>query len=218
MQEVFSKTTITTLPLNEHNEPVALSDMELIGKIGEDSEPAFEKLFRKYYTSLVLFALKFTGNREDAEEITQQLFVNVWDKRKDIVFKTSVKAYLFSSIRNNCLDYLKHKKIKQNYAEKIIREYQKENFPRFDLYTSKETINRINNAIESLPDQRKRVFKMNRFEGYKYKEIANKLDITEKTVENHIGTALKQLRELLGDLIPVLFPLFLLFINHRGIV
>ena len=178
-----------------------IAEKELIEMISEGEEYAFEYLYENYYVALCIFARKYVSELEVAEEIVQQLFYTIWEKRKELTFKTSLKPYLYSSVKNNSLDYLKHQKVKNNYTKHVLSTSRNESSDYNDKYVSKESLERINRAIEKLPEQRKRVFKMNRFEGLKYREIAVKLQISEKTVENHMGSALKQLRILLKEFI-----------------
>jgi len=178
-----------------------INDKNIFRKISEGSEDAFKAVFNEYYSRLVVFAQNYIDNFEDAEEIVQQLFYSLWLKKDKLKIELSVKAYLYNAVRNNCYDYLKHQKVKSLYARRINQETKSQNIKFHNELISKETAKIILDAIESLPEKTKKIFKMNRFDGLKYKEIAEALEISPKTVENQMGTALKKLRNLLKNYI-----------------
>ncbi len=174
------------------------NDRYISERIASGDKKTFEGVFKEYYTQLVLFARNYIDQIEDAEEIVQQLFFNLWNKRKTLSINQSIKSYLYNSVRNNCFDFLKHEKVKAQYAGVVRRQQTYENNSTNKLI-EKETISKVYQAVEMLPEKTKMIFKMNRFEGLKYREIAEKLDISQKTVENQMGIALKKLREMLKD-------------------
>lgn len=149
---------------------------------------------------------------DEAEETVQNMFFNLWGKREQLEI-SSVKAYCYRAVHNECLNKIKHGKIKMSYAEdyKKIAD-QKQDSPAKILH-AKELSAQIQEAIESLPEQCQAVFRLSRFEHLKYSEIAEQLGISVKTVENHMGKALKLLREKLKDYLPLL--IWLIFINER---
>lgn len=168
----------------------------------------FEMLFRTYYKPLCQYAYTYLRDKEGAEEIVQSTFMNVWEKRDSLAIRTSVKPYLYAMVRNACLNALKHEKIKQRYAgeEYVLAERSHDSVTGF--VSSRELERRIHEAMEGLPEQCRMVFKLSRFEELKYSEIAEQLDISIKTVENHMGKALRIMRERLRDYLPIVFLLF----------
>ena len=170
---------------------------------------AFEQLFRSYFTPLCSFAQKFVNDADEAKDIVHNVFINLWNKRTEVDMETSLKSYLFQGVHNRSLNYIRdHKKIVQFDApqnESELAHYLESQ----DHLESSEAEGRINRALDSLPDKCREIFLMNRFDGLKYREIAEKLDISIKTVETQMSRALKTLRERLSDMITVLLILFI---------
>jgi RNA polymerase sigma-70 factor, ECF subfamily len=171
----------------------------ILHKIKNGDEAAFKELFLLHYAALCGYAKKFIDDLDQAEEVVQDLFFNLWQKREKIEINTSLEAYLYRSVRNSCLNLLKHYKIRDTYKvanQKAIRESEGVHS---DSVVENELQESIELAIESLPPERKKIFKMNRLEGMKYKEIADELGISIKTVEAQMSKALKHLRDRLAD-------------------
>ena len=189
-------------------EPSAI-DQAIFEKLKNDDEKSFELLFKKYYASLCRFAFSFTKNRDDSEEVVQEVFVNIWNNRQKINIKTSFKSYLFTSVRNYSLNYL-NKAAKQR-TENIEDVNYYATTEDTDDEESRSSINmeqKIHEAIESLPEKCKEIFSLSKLKNMKNKEVAEHLNISIKTVENQMTIALKKLREDLG---PYLQHLTLLF-------
>jgi len=169
-------------------------EIELIEKLKDGNEKAFDDIFNTYYTPLCIYAKKYVEEIENAEEIVQDLFVKLWEKQNQLDINTSLKSYLYKSTYNSCLDFQKHLKIQQKYKDRV-----KEDPPEFidfcDNLIELELEEKIKKAIDSLPKQCCKIFKLSRFENLKYKEIAEQLNISVKTVENQMGKALKILKE-----------------------
>ncbi len=168
------------------------------------SERAFEQLFRDYYPRLCAFALSLLRDREEAEEIVQTLFCRLWEQRDSIDITTSVQAYLFRAVRNASLNQIKKAHIREAY--KVMNLDNINNHPEFqpDRITQSELSKRLEKAISNLPEQCRLIFKMSRFEELKYREIADLLGLSIKTVENQMGKALKILRGEMSDFITIL--------------
>ncbi|MGQ8335651.1 RNA polymerase sigma-70 factor [Sunxiuqinia sp. A32] len=186
------------------------TDKELYFELKGGDEHALEILFHKYYASLCLYALQFLEDEEKAEEFVQDMFVKIWTKREELNIETSFKQYLLRSIKNQCINYIQHLKIRQKYAQKVKDELKQESdSPSF--YMEFGLAEKIENSIDSLPEKRKAIFKMSREDGLKYREIADKLGISVKTVEVQMGLALKQLREMLKDYQDYMIDLFIFY-------
>jgi RNA polymerase sigma-70 factor (ECF subfamily) len=194
-------------------------DKELYFKLRDGDERAFQFLFRKYYPAMCSFARQILNDSELAEEIVQDMFVKIWEKRETLNIETSVKHYFFRSVRNHCLNQLQHEKIKKQYASKVMESAQQEIDPG-QYYVEVDLIQRIERSIDSLPPKRQEIFRLSREQGLKYKEIAETLNISVKTVEAQMGLALKYLRDELKDFSNHLMTLFFLFkksdIPNRG--
>ncbi len=176
------------------------ADHILFEKIREGDEKAFEALFSAYYFILCLYATRLTKDATAAEEIVQELFVTLWERRTKINIESSVKNYLYRSVKNRCLNYLKHLKIEEIHNQKIQKE-KKSNIDE-DFEYHGELLQKIEESIASLPEKRREIFRLSRQEGLKYREISEKLNISMKTVETQIGLAIKMLREKLRDFLP----------------
>lgn len=180
-------------------------------QIKKGDKNAFESLFKTYYSQLCAYANKFVTDIDDSEEIVQEMFYQVWQKREDLNILISLKSYLFRSVHNSCLNYLKHKNIQQKHVERSLYEQANQSYKFPDSIETSELQNKIRIAIEKLPTERKKIFLMIRYDSLKYSEVAAKLGISVKTVENQMGSALKFMREELKDYLPalILFGLIL---------
>lgn len=165
----------------------------------------FDDIFNLYYPRCILFATKLLGNRWDAEEAVQELFINMWSNGKLNSIDGSVKSYLFKAVFNICIDVQRKNKLKQR-NEVDSPEEKDVIVPFSNPILEEELENHINEALLQLPEKRRQVFLMSRDEGLSYKEIAQKLSVSEKTVETQISRSLKQLRKSLSEYLPnVLF-------------
>lgn len=171
--------------------------------IQKGDEKAFEQLFNSYYGHLCVFASRIIEDEIAAEEIVQDFFVKFWEKRNQLSVESSLKNYLFRSVKNLCLNFIKHNKIKTQYAQYMISEAEKNNFR--DNFIEVDLVKKIEESIQSLPEKRQEIFRMSREEGLKYREIAEKLKISIKTVEAQMGLAIKNLRDKLKDYNTFLF-------------
>lgn len=159
----------------------------------------FENLFKSNYAELCGYANTYLNDVEASEEIVQAFFVKFWESKESVKVKTSQRSYLFTSIKNACLNQIKHIKVREEYKEINQREMENSQYAVDEQYEASELDQKIRESIELLPEGRKRVFIMSRFEGLKYKEIAEKLKISVKTVENQMGSAIKHLKSELAD-------------------
>jgi RNA polymerase sigma-70 factor (ECF subfamily) len=156
-------------------------------------ERSFEKLFRQYFPPLISFSMNILRDEDDAREVVQKVFLGLWEKREELDLSSSLKSYLFTSVHNRSLNIIRDK-----------RKFQSTGIPdeegTFDVSLQIEAIEleeKIMDAIALLPEKCREVFELSRFEGLKYSEIADRLGISVKTVENQISKALKILREKL---------------------
>ena len=169
-------------------------DQELFNRIKKNSDKeAFNDLFRKYYKNLCLYSSKYINEIDSVEEVVQAFFVKLWENRSQININGSVKSYLYAAIRNRAFNYIRdHKKFVNDEGLQDAAQMHVED----EDFELKE---KISKAIDMMPQQRQTVFKLCRFHQLSYKEIANKLGISRKTVENHMSMALKDMRIHLAD-------------------
>lgn len=173
-----------------------ISDPNIFRKIKNGDIAAFSQLFDETYTPLCFFANKYIYDMDKSRSLVQQVFVNLWVKQKKLKVHSSPKTYLYQSVKNRCIDYLRKEK-KPIFEPGFQAIY--ESVPFQDLVEEAEINERINTAIYELPEKCREIFMLCRFEGLKYAEIAEKLNISVKTVEMQMGIALKKLRTKLSD-------------------
>ena len=178
-----------------------------VEELKNGNKNTFERIFKTYYRALCFYAEGMIGEKEAAEDIVSDFFLKLWDNRAIIYITTSLQAYLYKGVHNNCLKYLEHLKVLRQYREHAqymidnqdLFQSQTDNNP-LTLLTSNETVAEIEKAIDALPAQCKEVFTLARLEGLSYQEIAEKLDISINTVRTQITRAITKLRESLGGL------------------
>lgn len=167
---------------------------QVVKEFVKGNEMAFDIIFNSYYKLLVIYARRLLGATADAEDVVMDSFTTLWERRNEISHHKSLNAFLYKVVYNRSVDSIR----KNNSRENYLRTAPGNEVELPDFETSRDQIEEIEilySAIESLPDQCQRVFNMNKFEGKKYREIAEELSISIKTVENHMGKALKILRE-----------------------
>ncbi len=175
---------------------------QMIKRIQQGSELAFEALFFTYYEQLCKYAWKYVRSMEVAKEIAQDVFADVWQNRKNLDKNKNIKGLLFTLAKNRALDIIKHEKIVERYQDEASS-VQKMWMASLQPYQSGEEalINEvIGQAIEELPSRARQIFVLNREDGLTYKEIADYLNISVKTVESQMSRALKKLRASLSHL------------------
>ena len=172
----------------------------IVRRLLDKDKRAFEIVFNQYFNVMVLYAARFMDTREEAEEIAQDVFVKFWEKCDTLSPDSSIKSYLYRSIHNSCLNAIKHERVKDGYKQHVIQFLESTYQSDVDFEDPDFVRNRIQEEIEKLPPRCCEIFKLSRYEGLKYQEIADHLEISVKTVEVQMGKALKVLRENLSDL------------------
>lgn len=174
-----------------------LSDKTLFLKIKEGDETAFNKAFESYYSRLCFFADNIIHDYDQSSSIVQQVFVDLWLKRERLDVVYSLKGFLFRSVRNQSLDWLRHRKVESEYLQELS--FKQEEAVFLDQLELAELNDKINTAIQELPEKCREIFILCRFEGLKYAEIASRLEISVKTVETQMSIALKRIRTKVSD-------------------
>ena len=168
----------------------------------------FEHLFKSHYKALHAYASVMLNHDSHAEEIVQGMFLKLWEKKENLSVQTSLKAYLYKCVYNDCLNYIQHTKTVLKYQDHAVYTMKDSNGKTSDKLEHNELQHRLEKALNDLPEQCRTIFQMSRFEELKYREIADQLGISIKTVENQMGKALKILRLKLVDFLPALLFIF----------
>lgn len=154
----------------------------------QDDEEAFRILFYDFFAPLCVFAHRYLEEMETCEDIVQETFYRIWKNRKDLDIQISARNFLITSVRNACLDLIRKQEIEKRWIEKRLEEDTEEEYE--DLYTTQELESLLNQALDKLPEQIASTFRMNRFDGKTYVEIAEEKQISVKTVEAYMTRAL----------------------------
>ncbi len=158
-------------------------------------------LYIRYSARVYDLALHFSGNEKEAEDITQNVFSRLWERRELLTNICSLKAYLFRMTRNEILTLFRHRKVERGYARQQM-EKEPQHAPDSSMkVTTTELVEMIDIAIERMPELRKRIFMMSRYDEMTYAEIAQHLNISPRTVQYHIGKALNELRKLMDVMV-----------------
>lgn len=168
-----------------------------------DIELVFEQLFRSHFKALHAYAFTIIREEVTAEEMVQNVFCRLWENRGRIEINQSAKAYLYRSVYNESLNYLKHQKVKEAYQRHAVRNADQEESPA-QKNAHQELQQNLSKAMNELPEQCRTIFQMSRFEELKYREIAEALGLSVKTIEHQMGKALRILRIKLADFLPAL--------------
>lgn len=160
---------------------------------------AFEQLFRGHFKALHAYACVILKDEDNAEEIVQSMFLKFWEKRDLLNIQTSIKAYLYKCVYHDSLNFLKHQKIKTKYQDFATYTMNSHNEPASSKVEMTELEYKLAQALNELPEQCRTIFQMSRFEELRYREIADQLGLSIKTIENQMGKALRILRVKLAD-------------------
>jgi RNA polymerase sigma-70 factor, ECF subfamily len=182
---------------------------DLFEEIRKGNEEAFRKLFTIYFLRLNDFAKKVTKDDGISQDIVQEVFVKVWEKRAEIT-GVNPEAFLFRLVRNRCIDYIKHLRVIHNRMQEVRTESKYEELYRIDfignepyVLIEEELSEKIDAVIRTLPERCREVFILSRMQGLKNREIAEKLNISIKNVERHLSRAFQAFRENFPDELPL---------------
>jgi len=182
----------------------------LILGIQKDDSESFESLYNIYHKQVYSFALSLLNSTTDAEEIVQNVFLALWIQRKSLNISTSFTSYLFSIVRYKVYDFIHQKINHEAYVKFVLENNDDYSFVTEDEITFSELEKSFRLAVQKLPERRREIFMLSRFDKLSYKEIAEKLGITENTVDTQIRNALNYLRLQLGDYLVVVLTLIAL--------
>jgi len=169
-------------------------DQELMSRIKKGESLAYDTLFKKYYSYLCMVVFRMTQDKNKAEDIVQEVMLELWRKRESIDIKSAVKSYLHRAVRNKTLNHIRDEKVKFESEDQLSELASTESSP-LQMMQGDELAEKLKKTYESLPEKCRIVFSLVKYEGLSYKEAAEKLEISVKTVENQISKALRKFRE-----------------------
>ncbi|MEX6690405.1 RNA polymerase sigma-70 factor [Danxiaibacter flavus] len=188
------------------------SDNALVQSLINGNEQAFEQVFKAYFKNLHAYACNILKNDATSEEVVQNVFFKLWNSKSNINVQSSLSAYLYRAVHNECMNHIKHGNVRKVYQLHAAHTMQSAGNGHADhSHARAELQQKLQEALNDLPEQCRTVFQLSRFEELKYREIAKVLGISVKTVENQMGKALRILRTKLADFLPLLIFIHCLF-------
>lgn len=173
---------------------MVLQEQHQLKKIQQGDINSFEKLFHRFYPGLCGYGESLVGQGEIAEEVVQDVFYNVWKNRESLRITKSWQSYLYRAVYNNSMMYLRRMRRENPSADWTASEAEMDAPDPSQLMQFNEMSELVSRTLEAMPDRTREIFLLNRQEGLKYREIADRLSISVKTVEANMGKALKALR------------------------
>ncbi|MFR3329862.1 MAG: RNA polymerase sigma-70 factor [Odoribacter splanchnicus] len=189
-----------------NGEGVEILYAELVGELRRRSHAAFEKVFREMGPKLYRFALTYLMNADMAEDVVQDTFMRFWTALDSLPEDTRVSTYLYASVKNSCLNYYKHLRVEDSNRTKLTEALIFMGSLQYE--DCEELFEKVQECLQQLPEQQRRVIELKLFKDMSYKEIAGELNLSEVTVHTHVKRAYKAIRESL--------PVFYLFLSVLG--
>jgi len=187
-----------------------VKDELLITGLKKRDKAVFDYIFNYYYSGLCAFSVQFLKDREAAEDLVQDFFVNFWMESSEFQIKISLKSYLFTSVKNRCLDKLKHSKVHEKFQNHILFGSSKSESSIDTYFAESELRQAIQTSMLKLPPRCREIFELSRLNGLTNQEISDKLSISKRTVELQISNSLKVLRQELAEFMPLYLIFWLL--------
>lgn len=181
---------------------IEAGDLALVARIESGDESAFEELFRRYYRDLYLFALGYVRSRDLAEEVVQEVFVRLWERRQRWSPSSSLKLYVYRAVRNEALNCLRSLRVREYEPLEVVDAAHGhlilEALTPIGMMQQTELVSAVAEAIDRLPERRRAAFLLHRIHGFTYEEIAATMEISPKTVANQISEALHYLLDAIA--------------------
>jgi RNA polymerase sigma-70 factor (ECF subfamily) len=181
------------------NEIDNVDDNLLVTRVRQDDKDAFKSLYSRYSKKIYFFSLKYLGNSVEAEELVQSVFINVWENREFLDPTNSVRSYIYKAAVNYIYNYLKKKTIHARFIESQLQQDEIHSNTTYEEVLFHDLEKSINSIVGTLPSQQQKIFQLNRNEGLTHSEIASKLNLSVRTVENQMYRALNTIRTILKE-------------------
>lgn len=165
----------------------------------------FEDIFKSHFKDLVAYAFGILKDQQDAEDIVQEVFFSLWKRKNSLAIESTIESYLFSAVKHGCMNRFRNEKVKTSYKNSIKPEDKLINMTPYNHLINKELESLIASSLADLPSKSLKIFNMNRYDQKKYREIAEEMSISLKTVEAHISRVLKHLRLKLDRYMIIVF-------------
>ncbi len=172
-----------------------MKEEKLLNKLKNGERSAYKYLFSEYYSWLCNYVFNLTKNKSLSEDLVQEIFMNLWEKREQLNIKSSIKNYLFKSCHNQFLQYVRKEKVRIDFLNSVRWEVLFESYDNESQRLHEEKLEKLNSLINELPPRCKEIFVKSKLQKKKYREIASELNISIKTVENQMSKALHFLKE-----------------------
>lgn len=185
-------------------EDLGIDTEDIIQKFADGQEKAFRVLYEKYTPALRYFAAKYVDREAMVDDAVQDVFVSLWEKRKDFKTENSLKSFLYTSVKNCCLNLIRHRKVQDRYTEVVLQEEQQESF--LNNILEAEIFELLLNVFNELPPACREVYRLS-LEGKKHEEIAQELQITVNTVKKHKNNANHYMRKRLKHILLFVFSI-----------
>lgn len=171
-----------------------VTDNDLINHIRQGSNGAFEEVYDRYWGMMYIHAYKMLKDEDDAKDVVQELFTNLWANCSALELRVSLKAYLHTALRNRILNLFNSQKVRNSYVESLSLYFQEQHLVAEERFREKELGHIIEQEISNLPEKMRNVFELSRKKHLSHKEIAAELQISDKTVKKQINNAIKILK------------------------
>ena len=196
--------TVLNLGVDFQANRMEVQNETITALLAKRDEFAFEQVFKSHFKNLHAYAFTILKDEDEAEEMVQNVFFKLWDRNETISITGSITAYLYRAVHNESLNYIKHQKVRSKHSLHVAYSMKNETDNASKKVLGTELEGRLHAALNNLPEQCRTIFQLSRFDELKYREIADQLGISVKTVENQMGKALKILRTKLVDFLPIM--------------
>ena len=195
------------------NKQKDITDADLAHRIKYGEKKAYQKLFERYAPKIHQFSLSYLKNEEDAEELVQDVFLKIWEKREILDASQNIKAYIFKIAVNTIYDFIRYKNIESAFSDFAKVNFNRSSNDTWDTVVFEEMKTTLNGLIAKMPEQRKRIFRLSKTKGLTNDEIAQKLNLSKRTVENQLYRAIIFLKEHLKN--ESLFAIFFFYLFYN---